>query len=915
MNTHCRIPWSACAVALGTWLSCGTAQAGSTLDNGLLGHWTFDDPASLGQDSASTNNGAVHGGAYAFASSRVGAGALSLNGVDGYVEVADNEGIRFTASQSFTLSAWVYPAKFPYSWRGVVTKSRNQSPWYGIWINGNNQWFFGGPQNLTGSDLPMDGNGELVRSWFHVTAVQDGAQGTSTFYVDGVPVVSGASADVNGAGPLWIGGAVSVSEYFNGLIDDVRLYNRVLTDEEIGELVNVAVPTPTQPLALLAEPQDVSVFPNDQVNLNAQANHDGLTYQWYKDNSPFGDAGQTVTGVATPPNLGLMSQADNGSKYYVVFTDQNNQSITSRVATITVEAATGINAGLLGHWTFDDPTNLGKDMASTNNAVAMGGAYSFGSSRVGAGALSVDGIQGHLEIADTPEMRFAANQTFTLSAWVYPANLPGSWKGIVTKSRNQSPWYGIWINDQNQWVFGENQNLVGQNLPVDENNQLIPQWHLITVMQDGSQGASMIYVDGLLMAAGQSANVNGSGPLWIGGAASVSEYFNGLIDDVRLYKRVLTEAEITELYNAAMPSTHLPVAILTQPKDVRTIPGRPVTFTATANQFNLTYQWYKGNTPIGSPVAAGFGAGVASATLTIDAATLADDGSTYHVVFTGSNDSVTSEVVHLTVKEAVDGLVARYTFDDPANLGADSAVGLNPGTPVGGATFSSASRVGAGALEVDGAGGHIAVADVPYLRFAGTDSFTVSTWFKAQPKTSWGGIVTKGRSTSPWYGIWRDPDGPRLFSGTAETWPPTEPVLPDGDWHHAAIVQDGAAGTYALYVDGVNQNVPFAIPATTGAGDLWIGGADNGEYFQGLIDDVRIYNRALSSSEVNALMVVAPTPTLAIKNTSGSLTITFTGALEATDALSGTWTNVTGATSPLVITNPKGNAFYRAKQQ
>ena len=108
--------------------------------------------------------------------------------------------------------------------------------------------------------------------------------------------------------------------------------------------------------------------------------------------------------------------------------------------------------------------------------------------------------------------------------------------------------------------------------------------------------------------------------------------------------------------------------------------------------------------------------------------------------------------------------------------------------------------------------------------------------------------------------------------------------------------------------------VPFNIPATTGAGDLWIGGADNGEYFKGLIDEVRIYDRALSVAEISNLANPVAAPTLGLVRNGATLVITYTGTLQSADSISGQWTDVTSARSPFSVT-PTGSAkFYRARQ-
>jgi hypothetical protein len=89
------------------------------------------------------------------------------------------------------------------------------------------------------------------------------------------------------------------------------------------------------------------------------------------------------------------------------------------------------------------------------------------------------------------------------------------------------------------------------------------------------------------------------------------------------------------------------------------------------------------------------------------------------------------------------------------------------------------------------------------------------------------------------------------------------PSFADGNWHHAvATLSGGANGTIKIYGDGVDitATCPEACddsgtpPSTyTTTHDIWIGLLDNGTPWDGSLDDVRIYNRVLSASEVQQL--------------------------------------------------------------
>jgi sialidase-1 len=80
------------------------------------------------------------------------------------------------------------------------------------------------------------------------------------------------------------------------------------------------------------------------------------------------------------------------------------------------------------------------------------------------------------------------------------------------------------------------------------------------------------------------------------------------------------------------------------------------------------------------------------------------------------------------------------------------------------------------------------------------------------------------------------------------------PVVTDDNWHHVGFTWDGQ--TRALYVDGVRVASDTQSQLAGSDGDLFIGaGQDQGtnSFWYGLIDDVRIYNRALSEREIEAL--------------------------------------------------------------
>jgi len=209
----------------------------------------------------------------------------------------------------------------------------------------------------------------------------------------------------------------------------------------------------------------------------------------------------------------------------------------------------------------------------------------------------------------------------------------------------------------------------------------------------------------------------------------------------------------------------------------------------------------------------------------------------------------------------VANIVSHWKLDEDSGVTADDSTGDNDGTLMGGAVWVGGEIDGA--LELDGIDGHVEMVD--YKGVVGTQSRTVSAWIKTTTNTgsiiSWGAPSTGGKwlfrvqANDGYIGTIRvSAEGGYIVGST---------YVCDGRWHHVAAVleDDGTADVdeIKLYVDGVEELVSAVLPCeinTASDENVRIGCYTAGyTYFTGLIDDVQIYDRALTNNEIRKIGV------------------------------------------------------------
>jgi hypothetical protein len=201
------------------------------------------------------------------------------------------------------------------------------------------------------------------------------------------------------------------------------------------------------------------------------------------------------------------------------------------------------------------------------------------------------------------------------------------------------------------------------------------------------------------------------------------------------------------------------------------------------------------------------------------------------------------------------GLVAYYKFDGDAQ---DSA-GTHHATPSGSPGYA-AGKVGQ-ALNVSA---DLQYVTTPYAADLSMNTFTIAAWVNLADKNGNRGIIGTRFSGDNTFDLKVDAvrihgdigDGTAWLNTAADVVTAKGGSLTVGQWYHIAYVIDDATDTAKLYVNGaLATTITFAgTPLFMKSGqEMRIGVCYGSEYMRGAIDEVRIYNRALSEAETAAL--------------------------------------------------------------
>jgi len=606
-----------------TFASNGATFNDLYINDGLVGYWKLDE-SSVGTaaDSSGYGNNGTHTGTPTLSTSVpasltfTDARSVALNGTSQYVSLGNPSTLNF--SGQITIAAWVYNTS-SVGTNDIVAHGFTTSPTAEVYLRIVDGRYDCGVWNGSGSYLAnYTPSVSDVNSWVHLTCTYDGS--AWNLYRNGALVNTSTTA--NGTMTVtdnWAIGARGAGDqrYFNGNIDDVRIYKRALAATEISALAagrqpgtGVATQTltgsPTIAGNLVIASGTLAAGTNSLTVGGSWSNHGGLftagsaglvTFNGSGAGSVIRSAGQVFGGI-TFNGTGTWTLEDRlevnvGSTLALTAGTLATSSYTVRTGGLTrtsgtLSTGTGkvvldgnasatIGPGsfndlrvepvaataLVGYWKLDEGQGLiardfssgGHDATLTNGPLWTASNLASSITYDDPAAITFDGVNDYVDVgaSATPN-----NAAFSVCAWV-KLNSTSGWQALVSQDgTNTSAYTMVKSGVTGRFaLIGETPDANGAGVTSTDGTTtpVAGTWYHLCGTSDTT--ALRLYVNGAMEGAITFASSWLATGHTILGAGKYSgartNYLNGVLDDVRIYNVALTAAQVAALAAGRYP--------------------------------------------------------------------------------------------------------------------------------------------------------------------------------------------------------------------------------------------------------------------------------------------------------------------------------------------------------------------------
>jgi len=639
----------------------------------------------------------------------------------------------------------------------------------------------------------------------------------------------------------------------------------------------------------------------------------------------------TEYSCGTYPNCDEVARYDGnyGSNYgseFRTYSCVNNESVYT---------VTNFPGDYVSFWRLNGSA---ADASGVNNGTLVNGAGFVYDAEIGQVA-SFAGTADYISVNDHPSLDFGTGD-YSLSLWMKTPFLTtpstGWWPGIFVKGASASAYAHTWGFLQtplknNAFVYTESTNSGGASAVSLHSPALSNGWHHVTMTRSGT--TVRMYLDGQYISQSDTGgtDLNNDYPVFFGrdkaGGTNNASKFR--LDDVMVYKRVLSPAEVRQIYLSTGAGTKAPITNISPAPGVY-LSARDVTLACTDRS--------------GSGCAATYyclGTGCSPTSLYSCPVNLSASTEVTFYSTDGSGNSETFQHGSYDIAYPPNDYLSYWNFDGDTL----DVTGKNNGTPINGAGIVNDAERGLVA-NFAGPADYISVADDPSLDF-GTMDYSLSLWMKipfatTPPAGWWPGIFVKGGSASAnahTWGFLQNSLANDLFiytqstdSGGASAFTLRSPELSNG-WHHVTVTRSGT--TVRMYLDG-----QYLTQSANGGTDLtndqpvFFGRDKSGGtygYSKGGLDDIMVHRRSLSAAEIQALYNssgggdrVPPTTAVdpAPETFTSSLKVTLTctdgsgsGCAETFYCIEAGCSPTTLYTAPIVLSTSTELSFYSKDRQ
>ena len=426
-------------------------------------------------------------------------------------------------------------------------------------------------------------------SFTATVAALGGFSASTTFTVSGLPAgVTGTfnPTSFSGAGSTTLNLVASATATTGGYTLTITGTSGSLTHSATVNLLVLASGTPTL-VSIAVTPATSSILVGGTQQYTATGTYSDNSTQNLTSSVTWTSS---TTGTATISAAGLASGVAGGSTTITAASGSISGSATLTVA--------GTLSGLVGHWTFDAGSGTTAVDSSGNNYTAtLYNGVTWVPGKIG-DAISANTTN---QYASTASINLSATSAVTVALWVNRTYGTGGTTGdtLFEFSTNYN-------NNDNVFAFFPDEapdcGVTAMEIGIDGNSgyniKCYTQptsgvWHHLAVVYDMTQAAANevnLYIDGVLQTAlKQTYNSNNTGkfgtyPLYLFSRAGTASYAGGEMDDLQLYNRALSAAEVQQIYTGATPTPDF--ALASSPASQTVVQGSSTTYTETVTPAN-----------------------------------------------------------------------------------------------------------------------------------------------------------------------------------------------------------------------------------------------------------------------------------------------------------------------------------------